>query len=91
MSELTGAFHDIAAAMAAMAAPSQPATSRAALTHVAIVEAAGAGDAEAPARRRRRPLRPAAGARRPVERRLSAQSRPRAGGHDEVAEAGRGR
>jgi len=46
-SELTGAFHDIAAAMAAMAAPSQPATSRAALTHVAIVEAAGAGDPEA--------------------------------------------
>ena len=43
-SELTGAFHDIAAAMAA---PSQPATSRAALTHVAIVEAAGAGDPEA--------------------------------------------
>ena len=43
-SELTGAFHDIAAAMAAMASPSQPATSRAALTHVAIVEAAAAGD-----------------------------------------------
>ncbi len=44
MSELTGAFHDIAAAMAE---PSRPATSRAALAHVAIVEAAGAGDAEA--------------------------------------------
>ncbi len=40
-SELTGAFHDIAAALAS---PSQPATSRAALTHVAIVEAAAAGD-----------------------------------------------
>jgi DNA-binding FadR family transcriptional regulator len=44
LSELAGAFHDIAAAMAA---PSRPATSRAALTHVAIVEAAGAGAAEA--------------------------------------------
>ena len=85
-SELTGAFHDIAAAMAA---PAQPATSRAALTHVAIVEAAGAGDAEA--------LHAAVAAhyapcwtRRPVgapERSVP----PRAGGDHEVAEAGRSR
>jgi DNA-binding FadR family transcriptional regulator len=44
MTELTGAFCDI---HAAVAAPSRAATSRAALTHVAIVEAAGAGDPEA--------------------------------------------
>jgi DNA-binding FadR family transcriptional regulator len=44
LTELTGAFHDIAAAVAT---PARPATSRAALTHVAIVEAAGAGDPEA--------------------------------------------
>ena len=87
MSELTGAFHDIAAAMAA---PSQPATSRAALTHVAIVEAAAAGDAGGAARRGRRPLRPAAGA---ADRSgcLSAQGLLGAGGDHEVAEAGRGR